>query len=134
MLVALVLQPLSGALAHHLFAASRSKTIVHVIHRWLGRGFLVLGAINGGLGLRLQQLYGKRVEYMLIPYVVVVVVVFVAWGVVLGWDARTKRGKETAKLESGSETEVVEKTVTLESASGTEVERTVVGAKEEGEV
>lgn len=107
----LALQPLSGALAHHLFAKSRSKTVVHVVHRWLGRAFLVLGAVNGGLGLRLQQLAGKRNDYILIPYVVVVSVVFVTWGGVLVRDARKTKGGSKGVMESGSETEVVRETM-----------------------
>ncbi|GAB7344136.1 hypothetical protein MBLNU457_2032t1 [Dothideomycetes sp. NU457] len=106
-LVALTLQPLSGALAHHLFAASRNKTVVHVIHRWTGRTFLVLGAVNGGLGLRLQQIAGKQNGYILVPYVVVVVGVFVCWGGVVGWGVRKIEGGKGMESGSASETEVV---------------------------
>jgi len=50
----LLLQPIGGLLAHKLFVEKHQKTWAHYVHRWIGRVFLILGAINGGLGLQLS--------------------------------------------------------------------------------
>ncbi|GAB7353967.1 hypothetical protein MBLNU459_g4564t1 [Dothideomycetes sp. NU459] len=50
----LFLQPLGGVLAHRLFQRRQRATLSGAAHRWLGRVFLLLGVINGGLGLQLS--------------------------------------------------------------------------------
>lgn len=54
---ALFFQPVGGLVAHRIFKQTRQKNWIGRIHRWVGRVFLVLGAINGGLGL---QMAGNR--------------------------------------------------------------------------
>jgi hypothetical protein len=66
----LLVQPLSGLLHHYLFV-KRSKnaaleenvsgrTIASYIHIYVGRGAVLLGIINGGLGIWLAQVMGSR--------------------------------------------------------------------------
>lgn len=49
----LVVQPILGWLHHAYFQKHRARGVVSYAHIWYGRTLLLLGAINGGLGLRL---------------------------------------------------------------------------------
>lgn len=51
----LVLQPLGGFLHHQKYRSHGKPTLMGSVHRWTGRVFLVLGVINGGLGLWLAD-------------------------------------------------------------------------------
>lgn len=55
-LLALVFfQPFGGYIHHLIFRKKRTRTTVSYIHIWLGRAGILLGMINGGLGLQLSQ-------------------------------------------------------------------------------
>lgn len=47
------LQPVLGWFHHRNFVKHQSRTIVSHIHIWYGRALMILGIINGGLGLML---------------------------------------------------------------------------------
>lgn len=56
----IVFQPLLGFLQHRYFVKHGEGSFFGLAHRWLGRAFLILGMINGGLGLQLaRQLAGN---------------------------------------------------------------------------
>ena len=81
---ALLIQPILG-LAHHLkFRRTGRPTILGLAHRWWGRVFLVLGAINGGLGLKLAE----EDRTPIIVYSVLAGVFFSVWAVGLFVDGR----------------------------------------------
>ena len=48
----MICQPLGGLLAHRLFKSS-GPNLAGFGHAWFGRALIVLGCINGALGLQL---------------------------------------------------------------------------------
>jgi hypothetical protein len=48
-------QPLMGLLQHLHFKKTGGKSVFAYLHRWLGRCMIILGMINGGLGLQLAM-------------------------------------------------------------------------------
>lgn len=78
-----------------MYKKYRSPTTYGYIHRWCGRGVLVLGVINGGLGLWLAD----EDKNFIIPYSVVAGVMYVAWAIIA---IRKKKSRETEKRLSES--------------------------------
>lgn len=66
-MVALLLQPFIGLLHHRRFLATEKKGLLTFIHVWYGRLLIVMGIINGGLGLQLaaNSMAGKIVYSVL---------------------------------------------------------------------
>lgn len=62
--VLLILQPFIG-LTHHLrYKKTQRRGIWTRIHRWYGRALIILGMINGGLGLQLaNNTTGGKIAY-----------------------------------------------------------------------
>ena len=65
--VCLIIQPFIG-LGHHLrYKKTQQRGIWTLIHRWYGRALILLGMINGGLGLRLaNNTTGGKIAYSVI--------------------------------------------------------------------
>jgi len=100
---ALSIQPIGGII-HHLKVrgdSGRSQTLFGISHRWIGRIFLILGAINGGLGLNLAS----EKSASIIAYSVLAAVFFALWALVDVWSLRRsgKIGKANSGLSSPSE-------------------------------
>lgn len=94
----LFLQPLGGFLAHLWFKRKQRRNAFGAVHRWNGRIFVTLGAINGGLGI---QLTGSRRTWV-VAYSVVAAFFFALWYGVsfLDWVRnRRKAGKVTRESE-----------------------------------
>ncbi|KAK3382893.1 hypothetical protein B0T24DRAFT_645424 [Lasiosphaeria ovina] len=96
----MVIQPALGFLHHRNYVATQSRGIISYAHIWWGRALMVLGIVNGGLGL---QLSNER-NSLIIAYSVVAGVIFLAYFVVKGWSTLRKRkgpvggpGKETGR-------------------------------------
>jgi hypothetical protein len=87
----LLFQPIGGILHHRAYKRTNGPTAVGAGHRWLGRALLVLGVINGGLGLQLAD-EGKE---FIIAYGVIAGIVYLTWLVVALWHA--KRSHDLAK-------------------------------------
>jgi hypothetical protein len=51
--VALLIQPFIGLLHHRRFVSSQKQSFWTFLHLWYGRTLILLGIINGGLGLQL---------------------------------------------------------------------------------
>jgi uncharacterized membrane protein (DUF485 family) len=51
----IIFQPIMGILQHRYFKKRGSKSIFAHLHRWIGRGAVVLGMINNGLGFQLAE-------------------------------------------------------------------------------
>jgi hypothetical protein len=49
----ILIQPAMGLLQHRHFKRTGGKSIYAYIHRWVGRGAIILGWINSGLGFQL---------------------------------------------------------------------------------
>ena len=78
----LFFQPAAGVLHHHFFKRDKKRNIFSYGHIWLGRCVIILGIINGGLGLQLagDSTGGK------IAYGVASGVIFLLYLGVLGWN------------------------------------------------
>ncbi|OCK79689.1 hypothetical protein K432DRAFT_60124 [Lepidopterella palustris CBS 459.81] len=83
----LFLQPVGGLVHHFIFRKHQKGTVWGVAHRWTGRMMLLLGAINGGLGLMLSDNTVKGE----IAYGVLAAFFFLLWGVSLFIDQRQKK-------------------------------------------
>ena len=92
MVGALVLQPVGGLVAHRLFNQDGQKNAADISHKWIGRILLLLGAINGGLGL---QLAANTVSGE-IAYGVLAGFFFLSWFAVIGW-TEFRGGKGSTK-------------------------------------
>lgn len=51
----MVIQPFLGFAHHRNYVQTQSRGAVSHAHIWWGRGLLVLGVVNGGLGLQLSN-------------------------------------------------------------------------------
>lgn len=94
-LVAMVtIQPLAGWLHHKQFIRSGQRSTVSHGHIWIGRIAIILGMINGGLGL---ELGGVETRYV-IAYSVVAGVMGLTYivSIVYGEVARSRRPKNIA--------------------------------------
>ncbi|KAK5018207.1 hypothetical protein LTR16_001238 [Cryomyces antarcticus] len=103
----LFFQPIGGLLHHHLYAKHQAPTAVGTGHRWIGRVFIILGTINGGLGLQLAT-EGKGPT---IAYSVLAAFFFALWFVVVM--VGNLRAKETRPMSGrkriSSETSLAER-------------------------
>ncbi|KAI9700763.1 MAG: hypothetical protein M1836_002132 [Candelina mexicana] len=71
----LVLQPILAIIHHQIYKREHKRTVWIYGHIWYGRALLILGAINGGLGLQLSENTVKGE----IAYGVIVGVMFALW-------------------------------------------------------
>jgi hypothetical protein len=78
----LFLQPFGGIIHHCLFSKNQTSTIFGIGHRWLGRIILILGAINGGLGLQLAA----EETPPIIAYGVLTGIFFLLWVAAVVWN------------------------------------------------
>ena len=63
-MVLLLLQPFFGLAHHFRFRKTRERGILTQIHVWYGRLLILLGIINGGLGLQLAvNTTGGQIAY-----------------------------------------------------------------------
>ncbi|MCJ1320596.1 hypothetical protein MMC15_005936 [Xylographa vitiligo] len=68
----LFLQPFLGLIHHFIYSKTQRKTLWAHAHIWWGRALLILGAINGGLGLQLSaNTVSGEIAYGVIAGVVV---------------------------------------------------------------
>jgi hypothetical protein len=51
----ILFQPILGILQHRHYKKTGGKSIFAYLHRWIGRGSVLLGMINTGLGFQLAQ-------------------------------------------------------------------------------
>lgn len=54
----ILFQPIMGILQHRHFKKTGGKSIFAYLHRWIGRGAIILGMINSGLGFQLAGTTG----------------------------------------------------------------------------
>ena len=92
----LVLQPFLGLIHHFKYRKTHRRTFWAIAHVWYGRALLLLGAINGGLGLQLSA----NTTSGEIAYGVIAGVVFLIYVSVVGFSAfksRKERMGETGE-------------------------------------
>ena len=92
----LFFQLILGLIHHIIYQRTHSRTLWARAHIWYGRTLIILGAINGGLGLQLSDNTVKgEIAYGVIAGVVFCIYVFVT---VLG----TFKSKDKAESETGA--------------------------------
>lgn len=70
------LQPLIGVWHHLNFRRSGVRSWRYNVHVWFGRALIVMGIVDGGLGLRLAANYNRG---ELVAYIVLSVVFFLLY-------------------------------------------------------
>lgn len=111
-LLALVaFQPLLGYLHHRRYRRTQQRGAASHLHLWNGRVLIVLGIVNGGLGLHVSGAPSSaKVGYAIVAAVLGggwLVTVLVCWGV------RSRRGIERPRGK-GTRTERIDKAVRAE--------------------
>jgi hypothetical protein len=104
----IVFQPIMGILQHRHFKKTGGKSIAAYLHRWIGRGAIVLGMINSGLGFQLAEktVIIKSQSYVR-NYAILGVLVSVWFGMVVYDKFRIHRSKS---VPDGGEKGVSEET------------------------
>lgn len=82
----MVIQPFLGFAHHANFVKTQSRGAVSYAHIWFGRALLVLGVVNGGLGL---QLSAER-NSLVIAYSVIAGIVFLLYFAAKLWATSRK--------------------------------------------
>lgn len=90
-IAALILQPIFGFLHHRRFKATQQRTIWSHIHVWYGRVLILLGIVNGGLGLHLSRGTPAYSKAGTIAYSVLAGVVGLALVGLMVWVERSRR-------------------------------------------
>ena len=88
----MVIQPLLGFAHHRHYVATQSRGAFSYAHIWFGRLLLVLGVVNGGLGLQLSQ---ER-NSLVIAYSVIAGIVFLLYASAKLW-ATSRKSRSTPK-------------------------------------
>jgi hypothetical protein len=99
LVVLVTVQPLLGWIHHRQFVRSGGRSAASHGHIWIGRVAIVLGMINGGLGLQLARTSKRYV----IAYSVVAGVVGLVYvtSIVIGELGRSRRGSTTGSERVG---------------------------------
>ncbi|KAI8629405.1 iron reductase domain protein [Xylariaceae sp. FL1651] len=97
-------QPIGGYIHHAYYLKHQKRGIVSYSHIWYGRTLMILGIVNGGLGLQLAGA-GKS---LIIAYSVVAGVIFLVYigGAVFG---EVKRGRKAKRQHGNSAGDMVRK-------------------------
>ncbi|KAK3987735.1 hypothetical protein QBC44DRAFT_245152 [Cladorrhinum sp. PSN332] len=74
-------QPALGYIHHRQYVEIQGRSAVSYVHIWLGRALMILGVVNGGLGLRLSQ---ER-DSLVIAYGVVAGIIFLCYFLAKGF-------------------------------------------------
>jgi len=85
---ALIFQPILGLIHHSLYRKTSRRTFWAVAHVWFGRALIILGVINGGLGLQLSA----NTTSGMIAYGVIAGVVFLIYLAVVAITSIRSRG------------------------------------------
>jgi hypothetical protein len=96
----LAIQPALGFIHHSQFAKTGARGIFSYAHIWWGRIWLILGVINGGLGL---QLAGAS-NSLVIAYSVIAAVMYVVYAVVKSLVSFRSRGSKSNRSFEGRKT------------------------------
>ena len=79
----LFLQPFLGLIHHFIYRKSQRRTLWAHAHIWWGRALIILGVINGGLGLQLSANTVKgEIAYGVIAgvvFLIYITVIFISW-------------------------------------------------------
>ena len=93
-----VLQPVGGYLHHLQYLKRGGRTVVSHAHIWYGRALMIMGVVNGGLGIRLAG--GRR--SLTIGYSVAAAVVAVIYLAAKGVGVARSRSRARRERERGA--------------------------------
>lgn len=94
----LLIQPLLGYIHHRQFKRYQRRKVASHLHLWDGRIAIVLGIVNGGLGLRLAG----ASETLKLAYTIVAAITGGAW-VILALLSECRRGRKKIETSRGEE-------------------------------
>lgn len=99
----MVLQPIGGSLHHMYYVKHQSRGIVSHVHIWYGRALMILGVVNGGLGIQLVRNSGGGGTGFIVAYSVVAGVIALLYVAVKGFTSfRKRRGAGANGTRGGS--------------------------------
>ncbi|KAK7943439.1 uncharacterized protein PG986_012552, partial [Apiospora aurea] len=87
----MVLQPIGGYLHHMHYVKHQRRGAVSHVHIWYGRALMILGVINGGLGIELVRNNGGGGTGLIVAYSVVAGVIGLLYIAVKGFTSFRKR-------------------------------------------
>ncbi|KAK6821942.1 hypothetical protein PG987_014767 [Apiospora arundinis] len=96
----MILQPIGGSLHHMYYVKHQRRGLVSHAHIWYGRVLMLLGVINGGLGIELVRSGGGGGTGLLVAYSVVAGVIGLLYIVVKGFSSFRKRRGGGAKVDA----------------------------------
>ena len=114
---ALFFQPILGIIHHSIYkkSATPKRTVFAYTHIWYGRALLILGAINGGLGLQLA----KNTTKGEIAYGVIAGVVFLIYiGVIVMASLKGRKSGETGEKMAASSRDSPDRAGMMENGGG----------------
>lgn len=88
----LTAQPILGFVQHSYFKRNKQRGPAGHMHAWLGRIVMVLGIVNGGLGLKLAEEDGTPRQ----AYIIVAAIMGALYIVIMGITALMKRRRSKA--------------------------------------
>lgn len=96
--VLILFQPILGILQHLYFRRHGGRSMKGVAHQWLGRSFILLGVVNGGLGFNITGPVGSRYvpRSLVIAYAVVAGIVGLIYIAVVLFAGRRNGGSGTS--------------------------------------
>lgn len=83
----MILQPVFGYLHHMHFVKNQKRGVISYVHIAYGRALMLMGVVNGGLGLQLAD----ESMSLVVAYAIVAAVVFVIYAVAKGFTSFKKR-------------------------------------------
>lgn len=97
-IILMMAQPALGWLHHRHFLKHRQRGVISHVHIWHGRGLMLVGIINGGIGLQ----FARAPSRFVIAYGVVAAITSILYlcGVTFGIFKRRK--EQDKRLESSS--------------------------------
>lgn len=108
----LLIQPLLGYIHHRKFKRYERRTAASHLHLWDGRIAIVLGIVNGGLGLRLA---GAR-DTLKLAYTIVAAVLGGAW-IVLAVLSECRKARKQSDTRYRGETAPTVRMIRVQKAS-----------------
>lgn len=96
----MILQPIGGSLHHMYYVKHQRRGLVSHAHIWYGRVLMLLGVINGGLGIELVRSGGGGGTGLIVAYSVVAGVIGLLYIVVKGFSSFRKRRGGGAKVDA----------------------------------
>ena len=83
-----------GLIHHYAWKGQHRRTVWAYAHLIVGRIMLILGGINGGLGLQLASAYGVKPKHWMPVYIVLAAIFYALWFLVAATALMKSRNRE----------------------------------------